>query len=35
MGKVLGVSVTTIILVVVVAVLVRKFGNQVPILNTI
>ena len=33
--KVLGISITTIFLVLIVAVLVRKFGNQVPILNSI
>jgi len=33
MGKFLGVSVTTIILVVVVAVLAKKYGNLVPVLK--
>lgn len=35
MGKIFGVSVATILTIVVVAVLVRKFGNSVPILNTL
>lgn len=33
--KFLGVSVTTIVLIVIVAVLVRKYGNSVPLLNRI
>lgn len=33
--KVLGVSITTILLVIIVAVLVRKYGNSVPVLNRI
>jgi hypothetical protein len=33
--KVLGVSLTTILLVLIVAVLVRKYGNSVPLLNRI
>lgn len=35
MGKVLGVSVTTIILIVIVAVLSRKYGGMVPGLKNI
>jgi hypothetical protein len=33
--KFLGVSVTTIVLILIVAVLVRKYGNSVPLLNRI
>jgi hypothetical protein len=33
--RILGVSLGTIILIVIVAIVVRKFGNSIPLLNNI
>jgi len=33
--RILGVSLGTIILIVIVAVVVRKFGNSIPLLNSV
>lgn len=35
MGKIFGVSITTLVVVVVVAIIVRKFGDKIPLLNSV